>query len=431
MNVDFRSASATAVLPPISLPASSQISSDTLKSSLQRSITPTPIEFENPTDNYSTHFEAEVVDYTMPSFKPFVDFNLDPLKLRSKKNILAEKFAEGGGGGKTLLSLGKGHKSRFGGKSFPALLCGDYKDLPDMSPSQSNDKNVYKGLRDYNNQEFDVAIARLLRAVSGQPNNALNHYLLGLCYAKTRKFKRATMEFGKSAKLDKTNALAFYNKGLSYANRADNDNALKELGKAIKIEKNIDFYKTRALVHRHCGNYKKAQKDYLACKLLEMQAGHKNLLTSIDVTKKIDSNPDVSESHTRTIQNNLMSTSKRRREKQQSDLKAKIYGLTHLALVCPAHERTPVQLDILVKESRMMRAFQHLDENQLRSLWQHLHYKKYTSNVRIFEEGDDADHFYVIYSGSVSARAKRVKPQLQLESQETQSPSQSKRKSAL
>ena len=126
-----------------------------------------------------------------------------------------------------------------------------------------------------------------------------------------------------------------------------------------------------------------------------------------------------------------MSTSKRRREKQQSDLKAKIYGLTHLALVCPAHERTPVQLDILVKESRMMRAFQHLDENQLRSLWQHLHYKKYTSNVRIFEEGGDADHFYVIYSGSVSARAKRVKPQLQLESQETQSPSQSKRKSAL
>ena len=76
MNVDFRSASATAVLPPISLPASSQISSDTLKSSLQRSITPTPIEFEKPTDNYSTHFEAEVVDYTMPSLKPFVDFNL-------------------------------------------------------------------------------------------------------------------------------------------------------------------------------------------------------------------------------------------------------------------------------------------------------------------------------------------------------------------
>jgi len=52
----------------------------------------------------------------------------------------------------------------------------------------------------------------------------------------------------------------------------------------------------------------------------------------------------------------------------------------------------------------MMIAFSHLEPGQLRELWKHFVYKKYTSDVRIFEQGDDADVFYVIYSGSVSAR---------------------------
>jgi CRP-like cAMP-binding protein/tetratricopeptide (TPR) repeat protein len=89
---------------------------------------------------------------------------------------------------------------------------------------------------------------------------------------------------------------------------------------------------------------------------------------------------------------------------REKALKTKMFGLVHVALTELPEERTKEQLDLLVAESKLMPAFKHLDAGQLRILWKYLSYRKFTSNVRLFEQGDEALHFYVIWSGTVSAR---------------------------
>ena len=53
----------------------------------------------------------------------------------------------------------------------------------------------------------------------------------------------------------------------------------------------------------------------------------------------------------------------------------KLYGEVHMALTTPAHERSEEQLNLLTEECRMMKAFSHLDEDQVRRLWKYLRYR--------------------------------------------------------
>jgi len=56
----------------------------------------------------------------------------------------------------------------------------------------------------------------------------------------------------------------------------------------------------------------------------------------------------------------------------------------------------------------MMHAFAHLNREQLKTLWKYLSYKRFRSGVRLFEQGDDPENFYVIWSGQVSARVENT-----------------------
>jgi len=89
---------------------------------------------------------------------------------------------------------------------------------------------------------------------------------------------------------------------------------------------------------------------------------------------------------------------------KQRALKEKIHGLVHVALIEQPESRTSAQLDLLVGESKLMPAFKHLDLLQLRVLWKYLSYRRHVADRRLFEQGDDAKNFYVIWSGQVSAR---------------------------
>ena len=89
------------------------------------------------------------------------------------------------------------------------------------------------------------------------------------------------------------------------------------------------------------------------------------------------------------------------------DLKASVFGQLHIALITPAKERNPSQLQILVEESKMMTAFAHLDKTQLYTLWQYLEYRKYPSNYRIIEQDDPAEDYYLVWTGRVSARVRK------------------------
>ena len=105
----------------------------------------------------------------------------------------------------------------------------------------------------------------------------------------------------------------------------------------------------------------------------------------------------------------------------------------HIALTTPAKERDRDMIKLLTEECKMMKAFEHLDTNQISRLWKHLTYRRFNSGIRLFEEGEEADkvrqraagakrnlvlclicfdpnpsfissQFYVIWSGQVSAR---------------------------
>ena len=350
-------------------------------------------------------------------------------------------------------------------KQFPALLCVGLKDLSDVS---SNDALVSKGLTDYNKSDYNVAIARLQRAAKNHPNSSTVHFLLGNCFAKKFDWRQSLKHFTVCCRLSNGgNSNALYNRGLVRCNLMEYTGAVKDLTRAIKLEKSRDFYATRALIHRRNGDYKKAQKDYIAIKHLEVQKGQEVLLSEIDsgneaqrrkmsmggsAKLKGNGNPSENKDNDKDNDTNGESSEKKndvdkkannrnkkqqhldkkrrrtskkkkngsppprmtqaaaqradaaRQAQQQADFKLKVYGMVHVALMTPPAERTAVQLDMLVKESSMMIAFQHLEPGQLRELWKHFAYKKFTSNVRIFEQGDDADVFYVVYSGSVSAR---------------------------
>ena len=84
-------------------------------------------------------------------------------------------------------------------------------------------------------------------------------------------------------------------------------------------------------------------------------------------------------------------------KERKKALQAKVFGLVHVALKEQPEERTAAQLDLLVNESKLMPAFKHLDNGQLRTLWKYLSYRKFNTGIRLFEQGDDAKNFYVIW----------------------------------
>jgi CRP-like cAMP-binding protein len=84
--------------------------------------------------------------------------------------------------------------------------------------------------------------------------------------------------------------------------------------------------------------------------------------------------------------------------------KEKIHGMVLVALQTHPDDRTGSQLNVLCRESKKMTAFAKFNPQELRTLWKFLVYKRFSANHRLFEEGDEAFDFYVIWSGQVSAR---------------------------
>jgi len=439
MDVSIYAASSTTRLPSIGVSSSTREMLDRRRRD-REALEKHRVELEAD-ENYSTHFDAECVRYDK-KLKPYVTRTVDPKEVRvggggkwdlmnivgNDKNTRKEKTKRTVGFSKSLPALPTAiqadkllskrrdasmekRSEKPAPKMFPEMLSVGFKNLDDMSPSQSNDKNIYKGLRDFNNGEYSVAIVRLLKASRAHPSSPLVNFLLGLAYAKLTNFKVARKHFHICCKLEAEGftALAFYNKGLANCNLSLYKNGIEDLTKAISLRKELDFFKTRALVYRRRGEYKKAQQDYIAIQLLEAQREQKSLLRGEgaregSVFSLSSSSPGRKVSPTKIAQKQAMEASKAKREKSQEALKQKIYGMVHVALMTPPAERTDKQLDILVKETKTMTAFKHINEHQLRELWKHFVYKKYTTNVRIFEKGDEAEIFYVILTGSVSAR---------------------------
>jgi len=228
-------------------------------------------------------------------------------------------------------------------------------------------------------------------------------------------------------------ALAFFNRGVVHTKMGHHDLAINDYNHAIDLFGfDPNFYRNRALLLRRKGDFDGAQRDYQLIRRIEEgilkehklkdegdgweESGDEDNFKTIDrqdgsggnaLVVKNPSTP-CSPSHQLKVKK---TTKKKHRPGSSSshgqDFKVAIYGQVHSALTCPPEERTEEQIQTLVKESKMMSAFDKLNEKQLSTLWRYLEYKKIASNVRIFEQGDPAEDYFLVWTGCVSARVRK------------------------
>jgi len=298
--------------------------------------------------------------------------------------------------------------------TIPDILSCGMKVLPDMNPAQTIDVNVKIGLKAFNRAQYSHALSCLDRSVLQHPELFLPRFVRGLCNYNLLRLHAAERDFTiccqdhHSYRDDHDQALAFHNRSVIRISLNDTEKAMDDINKAISLDNfENSFYKNRALLYRRSGNFDAAQHDYemirrknetgiqsLKSEIGNLSPHQKKYKRGINTRLDCSKYPHIGKGSP---------TSKRYRF--DSGLTASIYGKVHAGLTSLPHQRTKEQCLLLAKEMPLRDAmFGRLDSDQLLTLWRYLEYHKYPSNVRIFEEGDIADDYSVVWSGSVSAR---------------------------
>lgn len=305
--------------------------------------------------------------------------------------------------------------------TIPDILSCDIMVLSDMSPAQTIDINVKIGLQSFNRAQYANALSYLDRSILQNPGLFLSRFVRGLCNYNLMHLHTAERDFticcqARHSRDDHDQALAFHNRSVIRIRLDETEKAMDDINKAISLDSfENSFYKNRALLYRRSGNFEAAKHDY---EIIRRQKETNNVSLQLcmgNLSARQDPYelrpyaipPRKRGINTRSDSSKRLNIGRRSTQKRsrfEEGLKASIYGQAHAALTCIPHQRTKDQLDLLVKESKMMVAFGHLDSDQLYTLWRYLEYHKYPSNLRIFEEGDIAEDYSVVWSGSVSAR---------------------------
>mmetsp|Transcript_59564 Transcript_59564/g.69607 ORF Transcript_59564/g.69607 Transcript_59564/m.69607 type:complete len:637 (+) Transcript_59564:347-2257(+) len=307
------------------------------------------------------------------------------------------------------------------------ILCCDLKELPDMSPDQTIDVNISKGLKEFQTFNYESSVKRFNVALkrSTTMNNMLATFVRGLCHGKLNNIDLALKDFTNCCTMQQTGsvtnlqevALSFFNRGVILGKKRKMGRAIADFSKAISLYGyDSDFYANRALIHRRLGDYVKAQEDYQSVKTLQAEnicardnGSNTERLPSLSPSVKA---PKKSPAFKRASpvsphKNKKHQLPSPKHSERRASVKERFFGLLHEAITCRAEERSAEELRELVNESKMMSAFAHLKEDQLLTLWKYLEYELLPSNHRIFEQGDDANHFYLIWKGRVSARLQK------------------------
>jgi tetratricopeptide (TPR) repeat protein len=279
--------------------------------------------------------------------------------------------------------------------------------LPNMSGRVKIEKAFAQGFLSYQRHQYLEASQQLQRALKGRHRGSfLAHFLQGLCNYSLGQFKLAHADFSvcclvadSQARTKCEGSLAFYNRGLVHIKLNEIRKAADDISTAIEIfPEEMMFHSCRALLCRRLGRFEEAQNEYLTLRRLEAKVEKLNDGDKADNLKRQET-IFVSSSLKKFSSSNI-STSRSFHSANSTDLKAKLYGDLHQALTCRPGKRTKQQIDLLTEESRMMAAFSHFDTQQLSTLWQYFEYKNYPSNARIFEQGDEADDYFLVWSGS-------------------------------
>lgn len=298
------------------------------------------------------------------------------------------------------------------------VLFPDPAQLPNMNGKQSIDRAFAQGLLNYKRRQFYEASQQFQRALKGRHcGSFVPHFIRGLCSFSLGHYQLALEDFTvciqasvSQSRTKYEEGLAFYNRSLVHIKLIKIDKAMNDVNTAIELFPTEPLFHTcRALLCRRLGRFEDAQRDYQTLRRLQAKAEKATMICNEDdegeksglrrqetiiISSRLKKMSSSFSFNSKSFTNSATST----------DLKTKLYGVLHAALTCCPAKRTKHQIDLLVEESRMMAAFSHFDAKQLSTLWNFLEYKNYPSNTRIFEEGDKAHDYFLVWSGSGKSR---------------------------
>jgi tetratricopeptide (TPR) repeat protein len=135
---------------------------------------------------------------------------------------------------------------------------------------------VSQGNTDFNNGDYDRAIASLSEAIRLDPKSAIAIVYRGAAYARKGDNDRALADYTGAIRLDPKNAVvAFLYRGVAYGNKGDNDRALADYNEAIRLDpKNAVAFLYRGAAYRDKGDYDRALADYNEAIRLDPKSAH-------------------------------------------------------------------------------------------------------------------------------------------------------------
>jgi tetratricopeptide (TPR) repeat protein len=120
-----------------------------------------------------------------------------------------------------------------------------------------------KGSADYNNHDYDSAIANYIKGTRRKPDFTVAYIGLGNAFARKGDFAHAITNYNKALNFDPDDPEIYYNRGTAYAHKGDFLRAIKDYDNALNFNPDAsEVYCNRGSAYKDKGNYDHAIKDY-------------------------------------------------------------------------------------------------------------------------------------------------------------------------
>ncbi|ETV67382.1 hypothetical protein, variant 2 [Aphanomyces astaci] len=236
-----------------------------------------------------------------------------------------------------------------------------------------------------------------LASESSRPIREL-HVRFSRAYASYRlhEFAKALADFSHCIDIEPAWHLAYYNRGCTYYKLGRLDDAVRDISKAVKYDpKNKVYLESRATLLRERGNFKEAIEDYnrLDALIIKGDDEDQEVLRDDDrptsSTSSSPPKPPVLNRRYSTIGKIVLA---------EDGLHPSLASLLHL----PHEERTRFDIVNALPLAKAWRFFQQQSESVMESFLMAGDLESVPARSHIFRQGDDADSFYILLTGSVA-----------------------------
>ena len=122
---------------------------------------------------------------------------------------------------------------------------------------------VEQGFAHLRDNQLDMDLAELEKAIQLDPENPIVYNNRGLVYFNIGKYNEATLDFSKSIELDHNLAIAYSNRGLAYIATGQLDLAITDCDHAIQLDPTLAMaFSNRGWAYHNKGQYNQAITDY-------------------------------------------------------------------------------------------------------------------------------------------------------------------------